>query len=175
MRKSEVSETLLAREAVEPGDVHMVGNDLASFDHAVKEWRYTEDGMDVTRGSAWSAPGCHLGCGVLVYSKDGKVVRVEGDPENPYNQGRLCPRCVAVTDIFNNEKRILHPMKRDRADRGKDKWEQISWDEALDTIEQRFNEYKEQFGPESVVFLQGTGRDIAAYISRLAWSFGARG
>lgn len=110
---------------------------------------------------------------MLIYSKGGKVVRVEGDPENPYNNGRLCPRCAAVTDIVNSEKRVLYPMKRSPENRGKDAWERTTWDEALDTIEQRFSEYKEQFGPQSVVFLQGTGRDIAAYISRLAWSFGS--
>jgi anaerobic selenocysteine-containing dehydrogenase len=127
----------------------------------------------VTRSSAWTAPGCHLGCGLLIYAKDGKVERVEGDPDNPYNQGRLCPRCLAVDDIVNHEKRIIYPLKRDLADRGKDKWQRISWDEALDTIERRFKEYKEKYGAESVVFLQGTGRDIAPYITRLAWSFGS--
>ena len=173
MKSIEESPTLQPRLAVEPGDLKTVGNDLSAFEHKEKDWRYREGDLDVTRGSAWSAPGCHLGCGVLVYSKDGEIVRVEGDPENPYNQGRLCPRCVAVTDIFNNPSRITQPMKRAREDRGKDKWVPISWDEALDMVESRFNEYKEKYGAESVVFLQGTGRDIAAYISRLAWSFGS--
>ncbi|MCL1798688.1 MAG: molybdopterin-dependent oxidoreductase [Eggerthellaceae bacterium] len=145
---------------------------LAYFKHEVP-WRYEEGGHTVTRGSAWSAPGCHLGCGILIYSKDDKVVRVEGDPENPFNQGRLCPRCLAVNEIVNHERRIAFPMKRLPEHRGKNRWERISWDEALDTIEQRFNEYKESYGAESVVFVQGTGRDIAAYISRLAWSFGS--
>ncbi len=163
---------LYERETVAPGNIKIVGNGLKTFDHD-KPVRYTEGEFEVTRGSAWSAPGCHLGCGVLVYSKDGKVVRVEGDPENPFNQGRLCPRCIAVDEIMNNERRIGYPMKRAREDRGKDWWERITWDEALDTVEARFNEYKQVYGAESVVFLQGTGRDIAAYISRLAWSFGS--
>ena len=172
MIDSKVSETLQPRKVVEQGQLKHNDKGLTYWDHE-KPYQYEEDGYTVTRGSAWSAPGCHLGCGVLIYSKDGKVVRVEGDPDNPYNQGRLCPRCVAVDTIINNDKRVLHPMKRSKDDRGKDAWEQISWDEALDTVERRFNEYKEKYGPESVIFLQGTGRDIAAYISRLAWSFGS--
>lgn len=146
--------------------------DLMCVEHE-HPFRYEEDGLKVTRGSAWSAPGCHLGCGVLMYSDGDKIVRVEGDPDNPYNQGRLCVRCLALKEAVNHEDRILYPMKRAREDRGKDVWERISWDEALDTIEERFNYYKEHYGAESVLFWQGTGRDIAPYISRLAWSFGS--
>jgi len=172
MDNSSISASLQARITVQPSNIEYNDKGMAFFKHELP-WQYEENGYTVTRGSAWSAPGCHLGCGVLIYSKDGKVVRVEGDPENPYNQGRLCARCVAVDEIVNSDKRIAFPMKRALEDRGKDRWERIGWDEALDTIERRFNEYKEEFGAESVVFLQGTGRDIAAYISRLAWSFGS--
>lgn len=136
-------------------------------------FRYEEDGLTVTRGSAWSAPGCHLGCGVLMYSEGDKLVKVEGDPDNPYNQGRLCVRCLALTEVVNHPERLQYPMKRAREDRGKDVWERITWDEAFDTIEERFTYYKENYGAESVTFWQGTGRDIAPYITRLAWSFGS--
>lgn len=160
------------RETVAPTDVTQTDGGLTYFAQR-KPWQYEEGNYKVTRGSAWSAPGCHLGCGVLIYSEDDKVIRVEGDPDNPYNQGRLCPKCVAINEIANNEKRIGYPMKRALEHRGKDKWQRISWDEALDTVTDRFNTYKELYGAESVIFMQGTGRDIAAYISRLAWSFGS--
>jgi anaerobic selenocysteine-containing dehydrogenase len=144
--------------------------------HAVQHkqpFRYEEDGLSITRGSAWSAPGCHLGCGVLLYSDGDTVVRVEGDEDNPYNQGRLCVRCLAAIETFNNPARILYPLRRSRADRGRDVFERISWDEAMDTITERFTHYRETYGAQTVTFWQGTGRDIAAYISRLAWSFGS--
>ncbi|MBR5260522.1 MAG: molybdopterin-dependent oxidoreductase, partial [Eggerthellaceae bacterium] len=164
--------TLYRRQTVGRERQLVTEGGMTYFEHD-KPYQYQEGDYTVTRGSAWSAPGCHLGCGVLIYSRDGRVVRIEGDPENPYNQGRLCARCAAVEDIVNSDMRVLYPMKRAREDRGRDRWERISWDEALDTVERRFNEYKEGYGAESVVFLQGTGRDIAAYISRLAWSFGS--
>jgi anaerobic selenocysteine-containing dehydrogenase len=110
---------------------------------------------------------------VLLYSDSDGLVRIEGDEDNPYNQGRLCVRCLGAVETVNNPARILYPHKREHANRGKDIWERISWEEALDTIEKRFNHYKQEFGAESVTFWQGTGRDIAAYISRLAWSFGS--
>ncbi len=140
---------------------------------AKKPWRWEEDGFTVTRGSAWSGPGCHDGCGVLLYTdKTGRLVKVEGDPDNPYNQGRLCVRCLAVPNVTNHPDRLKYPMKRVGA-RGENKWQRISWDEAYDTIEREFKRIKAQYGAESVIFCQGTGRDIAPYISRLAWSFGS--
>ena len=139
-----------------------------------KPWKYQEGDLTVTRGSAWSGPGCHDGCGVLLYTdKDGKLVKCEGDPENPYNGGRLCVRCLDVPEVVYHEDRLQYPMKRDPKDRGKDKWERISWEEAIDLVVDTFNDIKEKYGAESVVFGQGTGRDIAAYITRLSWSFGS--
>lgn len=139
-----------------------------------KPYRYDEDGLHVTRGSAWSGPGCHIGCGVLLYTDDeGKLVKVEGDPENPYNNGRLCNRCLALTEVVYNPGRVMSPMKRDPKDRGKDAWVEISWDEAFDLIYEKFTEIKEKYGAWSITFDQGTGRDIAAWITRLAWSFGS--
>lgn len=139
-----------------------------------KPFRYQEGDLTVTRGSAWSGPGCHIGCGVLLYTdKNGKLVKVEGDPENPYSQGRLCVRCLGVPEVTNHKDRLLYPMKRDPKDRGKDKWERISWEEAYDLIVEKFNKIKAEHGAESIFFAQGTGRDIAAWITRLAWSFGS--
>lgn len=139
-----------------------------------KPYKYEEDGLHVTRGSAWSGPGCHIGCGVLLYTDDdGKLVKVEGDPENPYNKGRLCNRCLALTEVVYSPSRVLSPMKRDPKNRGEDAWEEISWDEAFDLIYEKFTEIKEKYGAWSIPFIQGTGRDIAAWITRLAWSFGS--
>lgn len=137
-----------------------------------RPYKYDEDGLHVTRGCAWSAPGCHIGCGVLLYvDDDGKLVKVEGDPENPFNQGRLCVRCLDLPEVVYSPDRILYPMKRDPKNRGKDAWDRISWDQALDEIAERILAAKEEFGPESVAFYSGTGRDIGQYITRLCWGF----
>ena len=129
-------------------------------------WKWEEDGMTVIRGTARSAPGCHNVCGILTYVKDGKIVKVEGDPEDPYNQGRLCSRCLCVPDYIYHEDRLLYPMKRAREDRGQDKFERITWDEAYDIIEREFKRVAAEYGPECVAFCQGTGRDIVQ-ITRL--------
>lgn len=137
-----------------------------------KPWQWEENGYLVTRSTSWSGPGCHGGCGVLLYTKEGRLVKVEGDPDNPQNQGRLCVRCLCLPDVVNHPDRLKFPMKR-VGERGEDKWQQISWDEAYDTIFRKLSDIKEKYGPESVIFTQGTGRDIPAYISRLAYAYGS--
>jgi anaerobic selenocysteine-containing dehydrogenase len=139
-----------------------------------KPFRHKDGRYTVTRGSTWSGPGCHDGCGVLLYTDDeGRLVKVAGDPENPYNQGRLCVRCLDLKEVVYHQDRLTYPMRRDPKDRGRDVWERMSWDEAYDLIEERFKDIRDRYGAESIGFAQGTGRDIAAYISRLAWSFGS--
>ena len=150
-----------------------MGEQYRIVDHE-KPFQYKEGDFDVTRGCAWTGPGCHLGCGVVMYTDaDGKLVKCEGDPEDPWTNGRLCMRCLDVPEVTHHKERLQFPMKRDPKDRGLDKWERISWDEAYDLITEKFMDMKEKYGAESVVFAQGTGRDIAAYITRLCWSFGS--
>ena len=60
------------------------------------EWTWQEGEYTVYRNSQWTAPGCHNGCGVLHYVKDGKLVKIEGDPKSPQFNGRLCMRCLAM-------------------------------------------------------------------------------
>ncbi len=139
-----------------------------------KPYQYREGDLNVTRGIAWSGPGCHLGCGVLLYTDDNdKLVKVEGDPEHPTNHGRLCIRCLDIPEVTNHEDRLLYPLKRAREDRGKDKWERISWDEAIDICVDNLEEIRQKYGPQSVVFIHGTGRDIPPWQSRLCWSYGS--
>lgn len=126
-------------------------------------WKWEEDGYEVIRSSARSGPGCHDNCGVLLYVKDGKLEKIEGDPENPYNQGRLCPRCLAFKEMLYHPDRLLYPMKRARKDRGKDAFERISWDEATEIILREMGKVIETYGAESIWVTQGTGRDINGY------------
>jgi len=127
----------------------------------------------VVRTTVWSAgPGCHGGCGVKLHVKDGKVVKVEGDENHPWNQGRLCVRSLALTQYMYHPDRITHPLKR-AGKRGEGKWERISWDEAYDTIEKKFKDIRDKYGAESVIFAQGTGRDMGGPITLLMYAYGS--
>ena len=125
------------------------------------EWTWQEGEYTVYRNSQWTAPGCHNGCGVLHYVKDGKLVKIEGDPKSPQFNGRLCMRCLAMEEVVNHPTRIYTPMKRAKEDRGKDAWEKISWDEAYDIIEENYRKIVEQYGTKGIAVLTGTGRNTS--------------
>jgi anaerobic selenocysteine-containing dehydrogenase len=129
--------------------------------------------VEVVRTTTWSAgPGCHGGCGVLAYIEDGKLKKIEGDPDHPWNQGRLCARALAMTQYTYHPNRLTTPLKRVGA-RGEGKWKEISWEEAFDLIEKRMNKIREEYGPESMIFSMGTGRDIGPWICMLAYAYGS--
>ena len=130
----------------------------------MSEFKTIEDGVCKVRTCAWSPPGDHpVGCGLVITVKDGKMVKVEGDPDHPVTKGRLCPRCIALDEVVYHEQRLQHPMVRDRADRGKDKWKEVTWDEAYDLIEARVREIWDKYGAESIFTLTGTGRESTLY------------
>ena len=114
----------------------------------------------------------HGGCGILIHLKDGKPVRIEGDPDCPINRGTLCSKGLAGLHKLYSPRRLKYPLLRD-GERGEGKWKRISWDEALDLIATRMLEAKEEFGAESVVFGQGTHRSYEYFLWRLANVFGS--
>ncbi len=87
-------------------------------------------------------------------------------------QGRLCPRALALTQYTNHPNRLQYPLKR-IGQRGEDKWERISWEEAFDTCESRLREIRDKYGPEAMVFGQGTGRDAGGPLIFLAYAYGS--
>jgi anaerobic selenocysteine-containing dehydrogenase len=104
---------------------------------------------------------CHGGCGVIAQVKNGKVFKIEGDPDSPISHGTLCSKGLAITQIAYHPDRVLHPMKK-----GGSGWERITWDEALDTIAGKFKKVIDEYGPESLFIGQGTGRDYESHFSR---------
>ena len=108
------------------------------------EWKRQEGEETIFRTCAWSPPGCHpVGCGLQVHVKDGKVVKVEGDPEHPITKGSLCTRCLALPEYIYHPDRIVHPMYRDPKDRGDAAaWKTVTWDWAYDKIEEEINKCK---------------------------------
>jgi anaerobic selenocysteine-containing dehydrogenase len=106
---------------------------------------------------------CHGGCGVIAHVQNGKVIKVEGNPDSPISHGTLCSKGLAITQLAYHPDRILHPMKK--TDVG---WQRITWDEALNTITAKFKAVIRDYGPESIVVGQGTGRDYESHLYRFA-------
>jgi len=104
---------------------------------------------------------CHGGCGVIAHVQDGKVIKVEGDPESPISHGSMCTKGLAITQLAYHPDRILYPMKK-----AGDNWDRITWDEALDTVTTKFRDVIKTYGAEAIVIGQGTGRDFESHFSR---------
>lgn len=85
-----------------------------------------------------TCPYCSVGCGILMYglgdgAKNVKttIVHIEGDADHPVNRGTLCPKGASLVDFIHSPNRLKQPQYRAP---GSDKWQTISWDEALDRI-----------------------------------------
>ena len=81
---------------------------------------------------------CSVACGILIYSKGdlkagetAEIVHIEGDADHPTNRGSLCPKGAALKDTVHSATRLTQPRIRRP---GSDKFEDITWEEALDKI-----------------------------------------
>lgn len=94
---------------------------------------------------------CFWRCGVLASVAGGRVVRLEGNPDHPLTQGRLCARGNAGTGLLYDSDRLTHPLLRIGA-RGEGKFKRITWDEALDFLATKLKALRDAHGAESVAF-----------------------
>lgn len=90
-----------------------------------------------------TCPYCGVGCGVIATKDKNNNVAITGDTEHPANLGRLCSKGSALGETVDLDNRLLVPMVQNR---------QAGWDEALETVAQKFKSTIEKYGPESVAF-----------------------
>lgn len=109
---------------------------------------------------------CHAKCGVLCeVDKDGKLIKVKGNPEDPRSQGRMCGKGLSAARILYDPHRLRYPLRR-VGERGEGKWEQISWDEAMDWLVEKVKDITARHGAEAIAFGQGTGRGTNQWTAR---------
>lgn len=97
---------------------------------------------------------CQFGCGLRVHVDGNEVVKIEGDPQHPFSKGFICIKGKASLDFHTHPKRINYPLKR-VGQRGEDKWERISWQQAMDEIAGKLKDVKGKYGPEAVAAIAG--------------------
>lgn len=114
-------------------------------------------GNDTTTTRA-TCPYCGTGCGVLIESRQGRIIEVKGDPQHPANFGRLCTKGstlhLTATDSIARQTRLLAPMRREQ--RGNTPVP-LTWDAALDEAADRFAAIIREHGPDAVGFY-GSGQ-----------------
>jgi anaerobic selenocysteine-containing dehydrogenase len=109
---------------------------------------------------------------MLIEVEDGRPVRFDGDRENPVARGKLCIKGTACIEVHEHPDRLDHPLKR-VGERGGNRWERITWEQALDEIAATLAAIRDRDGPEAVATLGGTHKSPGDWASwRFACSFG---
>lgn len=93
---------------------------------------------------------CPDQCGLLVHKENGRIVRIEGDPDHPVTQGAICNKVRNMTERIYDQNRLQYPLKR-VGPKGTAQFERISWEEAISTIAARWKQLIEDDGPESIL------------------------
>jgi len=111
---------------------------------------------------------CFWRCGILAKVRDGRLLRVAGNPAHPRSRGRLCARGTAGRHIVGDPNRLQHPLRR-VGERGEGKWKPIGWDEALDLWASKTQETIAKHGPGSIgIFSHGlSSRFINSFMRHL--------
>lgn len=88
---------------------------------------------------------CEAMCGIVVTLADGQVTSIAGDEDDPFSRGHVCPKAVALQDVWEDPDRLHHPVRRMG-----DKWVRIGWDEALDMAADGIRAVQAEHGRNSV-------------------------
>lgn len=100
---------------------------------------------------------CHCGCPIDVHVRDGVIVRTAAHEMPDPRFSRICSK--GLTNLYRtySQQRVQHPLKR-AGERGEDKWEQISWDQAIDEIATKIKQVQKESGKSSFAMMfDGSG------------------
>jgi anaerobic selenocysteine-containing dehydrogenase len=111
-------------------------------------------------------------CGLDLYVRDGRIVKVEGSREHPASRGTLCAKGAASRQYVYHEDRLLTPLRR-TGPRDSGEFEAISWDEALEVVAANLERVKAESGPQSAVFYVGYPKQMRPFVQRLALQYGS--
>lgn len=113
-------------------------------------------GADETRIVKTCCRACIANCGVLATVRNGRVVKLQGNPEDPMSKGRMCAKGLSGIQALYHPNRNKYPLIR-AGERGENKWRRASWDEALEYIAKGLMKVREQYGAEAVACSTGGG------------------
>ena len=90
-------------------------------------------------------PYCAVGCALVAYTKENtdgsvKLLQIEGNPDSPVNEGRLCPKGASAMQLATSARRVEKPLYRAA---GSSQWQSISWDSMLDKLAQRIKDARD--------------------------------
>ncbi len=114
---------------------------------------------------------CFWKCGVLAHVQGGRVTKLKGNPDHPLSRGRLCPRGTGGTGLLYDPDRLRKPLIR-TSKRGEERFQEASWDAALNKIAEAMTRIKERHGPEAMaMFSHGYG---GSWFKHLLTAYGSK-
>jgi anaerobic selenocysteine-containing dehydrogenase/Fe-S-cluster-containing dehydrogenase component len=114
---------------------------------------------------------CAVGCGVIVETRDGRAIKVEGNPDHPVNRGALCARGQASLQALYNPDRFRGPMKRQG-----NALVATTWDDAIATLSAKLAEAKKSGAGKDAVFInQHEQGSFPAFLDQWLAGFGMPG
>ena len=113
------------------------GLDLAPVEAAATSLKIKE-----AKAFAGVCPYCAVGCGQLIYAKDGKIIDIEGNPDTPHTLGRLCPKGAATIQLSNNP---LRPTKALYRAAGSEQWEEKPLEWMYEQIAKKYYDTREKY------------------------------
>jgi thiosulfate reductase/polysulfide reductase chain A len=133
-----------------------------------------EAGLVSAEGDGYITSMCEMcvwRCGLIAKVQGGRVVKLEGNPENPHSKGKLCPRGQSGLMNTYDPDRVLTPLIR-VGKRGEGLFRKASWDEALDLVASKMQSIKDTYGPEAMVF-SSTHNLSQPQFENLLYAFGS--
>ena len=88
---------------------------------------------------------CEAMCGLEITYRDREVLSIAGDKNDPFSRGHICPKAVALKDIYTDPNRLKRPVRRTETG-----WEEISWEEAFTEVVTRLRQVQAQHGTDAV-------------------------
>ncbi len=93
---------------------------------------------------------CEATCGLEIKYQDNKILSIKGDKKDPLSKGHICPKGVALQDIYYDPDRLKQPVKKTQ-----DGWQKISWNQAFDEVTNKIKSIQKQHGNDAVAIYSG--------------------
>ncbi len=99
---------------------------------------------------------CGMGCAYVAHLRNGRIVRLSGNPKDQIAEGKLCVKGYSGIRLLYDPDRLKYPMKRTNPEKGigvDPRWVRISWDEAIELTASSLKQIRDTYGPEAIIMI----------------------
>jgi thiosulfate reductase / polysulfide reductase chain A len=147
MLKSKISRRSFIKASAATAALASAGT--ASFQEWSNQYVKASEKVDI-KEIASTCNGCSSKCGIIGYTKNGRLWKLTGHPDHPYSKGKICARGHGYATVVYSKDRLTQPLKRV----GEDKFEPISWEQAYKEIAEKLNKIIKENGPGAIALTE---------------------